>query len=660
LLVLLALDVEQLRGESAGEHRLAVRVARVFSPEMRRTEERLEQLTGELAGLPELSEAPLASRYGYRSETLLEQETPQWVQLDLGRSQRIDQIVAVPTHIPSLGKRGEGYGFPLRFKIEVADDLEMEGAVTVVDRTAEDVESPGRYPVICRLEPVQGRYLRFTSTRHFPVEEGFIWALEELVVLSGNNSVAEGKARKASNSLDLFPNWSVNRLNDGQSALGMPVSNEKSPSQGYQSALTNDPREEKWLQVDLGRELVIDEIRLLPVEAADFEMMGSQSFPRSWTVALANDPEFSEVTWRHQRASTNLAGYPGRCAIALTGITHRGRYLRLSTQSLWGSDNQVGFALAEVQAYSDGENVALGQAVTARDMADNSESASWAPGFVTDGFTSRHRLIDYPEYLDLIERRGRLVREQELLLTQRDRKVRKTGLAIDYGGGTFGLVAVFGLGWMLVRQRKIRIQSVAQLRDQIARDLHDDIGSNLGGIVLLSEMGSRCSGEAEAREDFATIREAAEESSQSMQDIVWLIQRGHTGLRELLTRMRHSAEVILGEDAVSLTVEPSEFRDRRLSLFFRRHLFFAFKEALNNVRKHAGATAVEVRIEIDDRELSFEVRDDGAGFDPENASEQGHGLDNLQRRAQRLKGSCTVKSSPGAGSRVTFKATLTI
>ena len=109
---------------------------------------------------------------------------------------------------------------------------------------------------------------------------------------------------------------------------------------------------------------------------------------------------------------------------------------------------------------------------------------------------------------------------------------------------------------------------------------------------------------------------------------------------------------------VSLAVEPSDFSDRELSLFSRRHLFLAFKEGLNNVRRHAEATAVEVSITIEGGDLSFEIRDDGKGFDPQGLSAPGHGLANLQRRAERLAGSCLIESSLGHGTRVFFKASL--
>ena len=123
-----------------------------------------------------------------------------------------------------------------------------------------------------------------------------------------------------------------------------------------------------------------------------------------------------------------------------------------------------------------------------------------------------------------------------------------------------------------------------------------------------------------------------------------------------MTRLRQSAHNILGDEVVSLSVNPGRFRERELSLFFRRHFFFAYKETLNNIRKHARATEVEVRIVIDGRDLSFEIQDNGVGFDPQQVTDPGLGLANLKRRAGRLNGTCRLESQAGKGTRVTFKA----
>lgn len=625
-------------------------IAHWFSPEFRRVEKRLAEIDGEMATLPSLTSAPFADRYGFRSETLLAPDQPEWLQLDLGRSRMIDRITVMPAFIPILGKRGEGYGFPRRFRIEVSDDPDMREATTVVDRTSEDVPNPGRYPEDFRIQPIQGRYVRMTSTLHFPVEDGFIWALEELLVLSGNEAVSIGSPMRSSSNFERFPNWSEWRSQDGQSTLGMPVTLEPSPTRGYLSGPTNDHHEQKWIRIDFGAERAIDQIRLLPVEREGFEMIETGAFPRGYRVELARDPDFQEVVWQFSKATDNLVGHPGDCAVVLPVHGEEARYLRLVTLHLWGAIGRQGYGLAEIQAYSGNENVALGQAVSASDEADAGEE--WSPAFVNDGFTSRHALLPFPDYLDLIARRRLLSEERKKLRDERSEHLRTSGLILSYGGGTLGGLAVIGCGWLLLRQRRTRRRAVARLREQIARDLHDDVGSNLGGIALLGEMGSRNSDDPRTRDDFAAIRAAAESSSQAMQDIIWLVERGNNSLRDLISRMRETSDLILGEHRVSLKIDPADFRDRRLSLFFRRHFFFAFKEVLHNVSRHASAQAVEVRLRIGRRELSFEVEDDGCGFDLEKASRQGHGLANLKRRAGRMKGHVEITSRPGEGTHV--------
>jgi signal transduction histidine kinase len=208
----------------------------------------------------------------------------------------------------------------------------------------------------------------------------------------------------------------------------------------------------------------------------------------------------------------------------------------------------------------------------------------------------------------------------------------------------------------MLRHRSLRRREIEQLRQQIARDLHDDIGSNLGGIVLLSEIGGEQSRDPESRRDFESIRKAAEDASLAMRDIVWLIQREPIGLKDFVTRMRQSLRTILNHPDVTMELEPAVFQDRPLGLLFRRHVFLAFKEALNNVRKHARTRRATVKVEIKTDRLRFTVRDEGIGFDPEMPGRPGQGLGNLKRRAARVSGSLRIDSAPGKGTEVIFEA----
>jgi signal transduction histidine kinase len=349
-------------------------------------------------------------------------------------------------------------------------------------------------------------------------------------------------------------------------------------------------------------------------------------------------------------------GYPAGCSINIAVPEVEARYVRVMAESTWSRDDWCVFGLSELQIYGSNRNMAEGKPVYARDETDKPLEAGWAPAHLVDGFTSRYRLIEWPEYLRLMAERGRLETEKAALVQRRAAK-------LSLGKRVLAAIVVSGVAlvvtawiWGMVRHRVVRRREMELLRQQIARDLHDDIGSNLGGIVLLSEIGSEYSPDEESRSDFAAIRRAAEDASQSMRDIVWLIQREPVGLKDLVTQMRQSLRTILHHPDASLEIEPAEFLDRPLGLLFRRHVFLAFKEVLNNVRKHAKTLGATVKVEIEPDRLRFTVRDEGVGFDPEKTSGSGHGLDNLKRRASRVSGSVRIDSLPGKGTEITFEA----
>ena len=641
-----------------GESRADGGFAKFISGEVRRTDARLAEIEIELASLPELNRISQGARYGFRSEAIESQDEPHWVQIDLGNSEEIDGFVAMPVYLPSVTEEPRnGYGFPSRFKIEVAGNAEMDGATVVIDRTRADVENPGRYPLVLRSKPVTGRYVRFTSTRHVADEDGYFWALEELMVLAGNRNLAVGRPGTASTSLELFPNWARHRVNDGLSRLGTPVGQAPSPSAGFLSSPTAIPRRKKWLVVDLLEELTIQEVRLVPAGRDTPQVVGGRGYPRHSEVQLANDQGFGELEFRNTKGRVPL-GFPfGSVATHQCGGT-AARYVRILTKELFAHGDGHSFALAEVQVYADGENVARGKPVRVSDQFAGESKSGWAPELAVDGFSSTHKLVEWPAFLTKIVRRGELEQESALLRDRRGQRIRSINATVAVTGGLLGGLGLFGWVWTLVGQKALRRRDAVRLREQISRDLHDDIGSNLGGIVLLSELGASQEGvTAEVIDEFREIKETAERTSESMADIVWLIGIDGGDLRELVVRMRGTAARLLGDPPV-FVVEPQGFRNRELSLQFRRHVLLAFKETLNNVRKHADASEIGIRVQVGGGAFSFEVTDDGCGFDPTGDDPRGHGLRNIRQRASRLKGDVSIDSVPRKGTRVEFVAPL--
>ena len=105
------------------------------------------------------------------------------------------------------------------------------------------------------------------------------------------------------------------------------------------------------------------------------------------------------------------------------------------------------------------------------------------------------------------------------------------------------------------------------------------------------------------------------------------------------------------------SIPPSQ-KSRPIGLQSRRHFFFAFKEALNNVQKHANATKVRVVFELTPSHVTFEVVDDGVGFEPEAAKGSGHGLKNFRRRANRVNGQLKIDSIVNKGTTIRFSVPL--
>ncbi len=220
-------------------------------------------------------------------------------------------------------------------------------------------------------------------------------------------------------------------------------------------------------------------------------------------------------------------------------------------------------------------------------------------------------------------------------------------LALVYAVGAAAAVLV---ALALYRWRVRREQQLDRLRLRIARDLHDEIGSNLGGIALLI-------GVAEHDPDaFQRIRAITLQSIEALKDLVWMIDPGHDALPDMLQRMRGVAEDLLPGKlrAFTVTGDPA---GRRAPLEVRRNVLPIFKEALHNIIKHARAQHVTIGIVLGERRLTLTVRDDGVGMDPA-AAPGGHGLRNMQRRAEDIGGQLTIESRPGAGTVIHLEAPL--
>ncbi len=155
------------------------------------------------------------AEFGYHSSVSPNQDVVKWVQVDLGANTPIERVVLHPC-FDTFNQIGEGFGFPLRYRVEASELPDFKGDVVVIaDRTRADVRNPGIVPQEFLTNGVNARYVRVTAVRLAPRKNDFIFALGEMRVLdtTGANA-ALGKDVTGLDSIEARPRWSVRNLVD--------------------------------------------------------------------------------------------------------------------------------------------------------------------------------------------------------------------------------------------------------------------------------------------------------------------------------------------------------------------------------------------------------------------------------------------------------------
>jgi len=206
------------------------------------------------------------------------------------------------------------------------------------------------------------------------------------------------------------------------------------------------------------------------------------------------------------------------------------------------------------------------------------------------------------------------------------------------------------------RAREERLAELEQVRRRIAADLHDEIGSSLTQISILSEVARQQGARVlpELNRPLGAIATSSRELVDAMSDIVWAINPAKDHLADLTQRMRRLAADTFTATNMTFRLElPPPDLEMTVGANTRREVFLIFKEGINNIVKHAACTDVVVKLGIDGHGLRLELHDNGRGFDPLVPSD-GHGLASLRNRAAALGGTFSVVSAPGAGTSMTL------
>jgi ligand-binding sensor domain-containing protein/two-component sensor histidine kinase len=216
--------------------------------------------------------------------------------------------------------------------------------------------------------------------------------------------------------------------------------------------------------------------------------------------------------------------------------------------------------------------------------------------------------------------------------------------------------------YVIYKLRVRRMLEVQKVRERVARDLHDDVGSTLTSISILSEIANgklKQDKEHELVRDYlGRIGKNSTQMMESMDDIVWSIKPANDQLPKIAARLREYTATILEPQDIQYTFTSNETGSNiKLNMDKRRHLFLLFKEALNNVSKYAHAKHVSITLEYAKGCLVLCVKDDGVGFEFTDKS-NANGLINMYKRTELLKGKLSINTAINAGTEIKLKLPL--
>jgi len=216
------------------------------------------------------------------------------------------------------------------------------------------------------------------------------------------------------------------------------------------------------------------------------------------------------------------------------------------------------------------------------------------------------------------------------------------------------LVMVSTLIYLLFRYRLHQKIEVERIRNKIARDLHDEVGSNLTSISLFSAVALEDATDARAANIISKISNYTQTSQEAMNDIVWMINADNDNFGKIIVRIRKYAAETFESTAIQLHLNlDEELNNLKIPMEKRKNFYLIFKEATNNVVKYAMCNNIWINLKMQNSLIELIIKDDGIGFDT-TAESQGNGIANMNKRADVLGGKLIIDAALGKGTEITF------
>jgi signal transduction histidine kinase len=217
------------------------------------------------------------------------------------------------------------------------------------------------------------------------------------------------------------------------------------------------------------------------------------------------------------------------------------------------------------------------------------------------------------------------------------------------GGMAFISLLVFLLFRGLQLRKKLEKQrAITEERRRISADLHDEIGSGLSKISLLSEMVKQQTASTSVKNEVEKIASTSRDLLDSIREIIWALNTSNDYLENLVSYIRWYASDYFENSKVSLKLDdPMDIPPTPISGEYRRNIFYSVKETMHNIVRHAEASEAEIKFNLESGVFSVSVKDNGKGMPEGKLNRFGSGMKNIMSRMEALHGNVRIENHQG-------------
>jgi signal transduction histidine kinase len=640
-----------------------------FSGDWRKARERRAILKDQLVNLPVIPVKDYGGAAGFRNERTEGPKHPfysdRWLQVEWGIPETVDLVCLVPAR--KYDERGldPNFELPEDFSVLLLDEQGKTLKVIAKERNSRSDPVRQGHPFCYRVEPpLRCAGIRIEATRMYVdrvhPNTACLMAWGEVLCFNGERNLAYGANVSANDAIASPWPWQLRYAVDEITGLGLPEIPDSAHSEiGWISLGDRKKRSPKWVQVDLGSVRSCDGIRTFPPELSPNQLVPGIFYPTRFLIEVSNTGEagtYRAVVSQETEDFDNI----GQHVMTWKWPVTEARYVRFRALELRKFTNAypefLGFS--EVQILNDNENIALHCAVDVSEFdipAPADRDYIWSKDSLTDGYTSQGKILTTRRWMELLDKR--YVIEGEILRLERQSATIASGFqyATLATGGTLGGCMLLALVALPIIHRRRETRILRAMRVRIAGDLHDDIGSSMGSIQLLTE--AALNKPEIAAERLKTIRLLSAGSVASLRDIVWLLRPGSAFQSPVLGHFRETAAILLDDLKWDFTCDEAS-RFCRLGRETNRHLLLFFREALHNCLRHSQCNSITIRASLKNHVFALEVSDDGCGISAERLKSP-FCLRALKERANHLGGIVNTTTSRERGTTIRLQFPIT-